>query len=320
MSKPLLFLFAGQGSQSFHMGREIVERCPAVRERLNALDAVAREALGRSVVEIVYDPGRRRSDSFDRLLHSNPALFILQVALAEALIEQGARPDALLGASLGEIVALTVAGAMTAEQGLRLVVAMSEAFERHGPAGGLLVVLASPDMREARPGLFAGIEVAGVSSDEHFIAAGPAESLARVERQLAAEGRACLLLPVRFAFHSSYLEPTRLFLQPLFAPHEGRALRLPVLSCVTAGALDRLPSGHLWQVVRAPMRLSETYRGLEAGGASLFVDLSPSGTMATVARYNLAPGSGTELRAAMNPFGNDWAAYQGVRERLGLTD
>ncbi|SMF00241.1 bacillaene synthase trans-acting acyltransferase [Tistlia consotensis] len=318
MTKPLVLLFSGQGSQTFHMGRELVRSVPAVADRFHALDAVARGLLGFSIAEIVFDPARKRFEPFDRLLHSNPALFMLQFALADALIAEGVRPAAVMGASLGEIVALTVAGAFEPAEALELVIALAEVSERQGAAGGLIAVLAPPAIVDERPELFEGIEVAGTSAEAHFVAAGPADRLARLERVLGAEGQACLILPVRFAFHSSYMEPLRPALQAVFAGLEGRPLDLPVVSCVTAGTLERLPEGHLWQVVRDPMRLADAFRGLERRQGSLFVDLGPSGTMSTVAKYNLAEGAGSEATTVMSLFGNEVAAFEALRRRLGL--
>jgi acyl transferase domain-containing protein len=318
VTKPVLFLFAGQGSQCFHMAREIAENCPAVRDRLYDLDAVAREELGCSVLDIVFDPARGRFDPFDRLLYSNPALFMVQYALADALIAQGARPTALMGASLGEIVAMSVAGAMSAPDALRMVIAMSASFERDGAEGGLIAVLTDPGIVAERPDLFARVEIAGISSASHFIAAGPAEDLARIESVLGAEGHACMVMPVRFPFHSSYVEPARTAMEAVFRGKDGQTLHLPLISCVTATAMDRVPEGHLWRIVREPMRIADAYRGLESRQASLFVDLSPSGTMATVAKYNLGPDSASEAVSVMSLFGNEWAGYQAVRQRLGI--
>lgn len=312
----LVFLFSGQGSQAFHMGREIAEKCPAFRERMEHLDGVARTALGHSVLDIVFDPARNRFDPFDRLLHSNAALFMLQFSLAEFLMRAGARPAALLGASLGELVALTLAGAWTPEQGLRLVIDMSRALERGlPPGGGMLVVLTPPSIMSERPDLFTQVELAGVSSRQHFIAAGPVDRLKRIEHMLGAEDVPCMILPVRYAFHSSHIDTTSAALADVFG-RQTAPLTLPVVSCVTADAVRHVPEGHLWRVVRDPMRISDAFAGLEARQDSIFVDLGPSGTMATVAKYNLRPGSKSEMLSVMSPFTNEWAGFENVRRRL----
>lgn len=312
----LVFLFSGQGSQAFHMGQQIAEKCPAFRERMEQFDGVARTALGHSVLDIVFDPARNRFDPFDRLLHSNAALFMLQFALAEFLINAGARPTALLGASLGELVALTLAGAWTPEQGLRLVIDMSQALERGlPPGGGMLVVLTPPSIMSERPDLFTQVELAGISSKQHFIAAGSVDRLKKIEHLLGAEGVPCMILPVRYAFHSSHIDTTSAALADVFG-RQTAPLTLPVVSCVTADAIRHVPDGHLWRVVRDPMRIADAFAGLEARQDSVFVDLGPSGTMATVAKYNLRPGSKSELLSVMSPFINEWSGFEAVRRRL----
>lgn len=314
----LVFLFSGQGSQAFHMGREIAEKCPQVGARLREFDDVARTALGYSVLNIVSDPARNRFDPFDRLVPSNAALFMLQFSLAEFLISVGARPAALLGASLGELVALTLAGAWTPERGLRLVIDMSQALERGlPPGGGMLVVLTPASIMSRRSDLFTQVELAGISSKQHFIAAGPVERLKQIEHTLGQEDVPCMILPVRYAFHSSYIDPTSAALARVFG-RDTAPLTLPVISCVTADAIRAVPEGHLWRVVRDPMRIADAFAGLEARQDSIFVDLGPSGTMATVAKYNLRPGSKSEMLSVMSPFTNEWSGFETVRRRLGV--
>jgi acyl transferase domain-containing protein len=314
----LVFLFSGQGSQAFHMGQEIAEKCPPLGARLREFDHIAHAALGHSVLDIVSDPARNRFDPFDRLLHSNAALFMLQFSLAEFLMQAGARPVALLGASLGELVALTLAGAWTPEQGLRLVIDMSQALERGlPPGGGMLVVLTPPSIMSDRPDLFPQVELAGISSKQHFIAAGPVERLKRIEHALGQEGVPCMILPVRYAFHSSHIDTTSAALAAVFA-RQTAPLTLPVISCVTGDAIRTVPAGHLWRVVREPMRIADAFAGLEARQDSIFVDLGPSGTMATVAKYNLRSGSKSELLSVMSPFTNEWSGFENVRKRLGV--
>src|SRR5687767_4157459 len=101
MSKPIVFLFAGQGSQYFHMGRELFERRPDFRAHMEELDAVARAVTGTSVLAALYDPQRAKSDPFAYTPLTHPAIFMVEFALTQLLQNSGWRPDCVLGASLG---------------------------------------------------------------------------------------------------------------------------------------------------------------------------------------------------------------------------
>lgn len=318
MGKPIVYLFAGQGSQSYHMGRELYERVPAFRHHMDRLDAVARAMLGYSVLAVVMDPARQRFDPFERLLDSNPALFMLQYSLAAALAERGLRPAAAVGASLGEFVAMAVAEVLPAETLLALVIEFARRVEDALPPGGMLAILGPPAMVGQRPDLFAGVEIAGISADGHFVVAGTPDRLVEVERRLAAEQTACLRLPVRYPFHSSLMDTARASLGGLYGDRVYGTPRIPLVSCATADFVNAVGERHLWDIARQPIRLRDVFRGFEARQDSLFVDLSPSGTMATVAKFNLDPGSGSEIHAVMSLFGNEADGFARLCTRLGV--
>src|SRR5262249_54925545 len=113
-------MFSGQGAQYYGMGRELLEH-PVFARQLHEQDAVVRELLGRSVVQHLYDQTRTRSERFDDTLLTHPANFKVQYALAEVLRHEGVRPTAVLGASLGELVAVTVAEVIDRDTALAAV-------------------------------------------------------------------------------------------------------------------------------------------------------------------------------------------------------
>lgn len=318
MDGKVVFLFSGQGSQHFHMARQLYERVPEFRSRLDSLDVFAARTLGQSVRDRIYDPGRTRFDPFDRLLHSNPALFMVQYALADTLIGMGARPDLLMGGSLGELVALAVAGVLPAEEVLGLVMAIARVMEERGPRGGMLAVLGPPTLAADHPSWFADTEVAAIGSDRHFVVAGPAERLAALKETLVMAGHAGMVLPVCHAFHSSLMEPLRPLFSALFRGRAWAPPRIPVLSTLLATDLRQPDGEHCWRLLREPIQLRAAFRLLEARQDSLFVDIGPSGTMTTGAKYNMAAGSRSTVLSTLPLMADDWSAFQAVRTSLNL--
>ncbi|BCB83183.1 hypothetical protein Psuf_004960 [Phytohabitans suffuscus] len=110
MTLETVFLFAGQGTQYHQMGRWMYENHGTFRRTLDGLDAVVREYRGGSILDQVYSPDRRPEEAFDRFRDTHPAIFMIEYALARALMAEGIKPNAVLGASLGEIAAAAVAG------------------------------------------------------------------------------------------------------------------------------------------------------------------------------------------------------------------
>ncbi|HET9483946.1 MAG TPA: acyltransferase domain-containing protein, partial [Xanthomonadales bacterium] len=127
--KKTVFLFSGQGSQHFQMARALFEHEPVFRRWMLRLDGVVRDLADESVVEALYDDANDRSAAFDRLALTHPAIFMVEYALARALIDAGVEPDMTLGTSLGSFAAAAVAGFVDPEHALAAVVQQAAALE-----------------------------------------------------------------------------------------------------------------------------------------------------------------------------------------------
>jgi acyl transferase domain-containing protein len=122
-------MFSGQGSQYFQMGKGLYDANTTFRGWMNRLDELARQCSGRSVVEALYAETNRKGDPFERTLLTHPAIFMVEVSLAQCLMDGGLEPDLVLGASLGSFAAAVIAGAMDVEDALRAVVRQAIVFE-----------------------------------------------------------------------------------------------------------------------------------------------------------------------------------------------
>ncbi|MGC9500011.1 acyltransferase domain-containing protein [Streptomyces sp. WG7] len=203
---------------------------------------------------------------------------------------EGFRPDAVLGHSLGEYVAATVAGAMSFEDGLDLVMKQAHLLESRCCPGGMVGVLAPPSLYRRRRDLFTGLALAGVDfpteTTGNFVIGGEAERVTEARAVLDREGVIAVRLPVRHGFHSGLVDGIR---------HECRSLghavavklpSLPVYSCAYAGELDgaALPGwdDYAWDVVRGRVRFDELMAtAFRDPARHYFVDLSASGSFVT---------------------------------------
>ena len=304
-SKPLIFMFSGQGSQYYHMGRELCEKQPYYRAWLVKGDRLVQERLGVSVLAELYNPARKKSDPFSRTYLSHPAIFLVEYSLAQTLIERGLKPDYLLGASLGSFAALAVAGVLTFEAALSAVIEQARCIEASCPAGGMLAILDTPILFEQTPWLRQQSTLAGINFDSHFVISANQEKLAVIQAALRQAGITAQDLPVSHAFHSAAIDPAGEtycdFLQGL--PRQ--APQRPFICCAAATEQINIPDDYLWTVIRAPIRFRQTITYLEARQAWTYLDLGPSGTLATFVKYNLAGHSASEVFSIMTPFGRD---------------
>lgn len=304
-SKPVIFMFSGQGSQYYNMGRELYESQPYFRAWLRKGDRLAQEWLGGSVLAELYDPARKKSDPFSCTRFSHPAIFLVEYSLAQTLIEQGLIPDYILGASLGSFAALAVAGVLTFEAALSAVIEQARCIETTCPAGGMVAILDDPALFEQTPWLWQQSTLAGINFDRHFVIAANSKTLMAIQTALRQTGITAQDLPVSYAFHSPGIDPAGAaycgFLQQLPL----HAAQRPFICCATATERVDFPDDYLWTVVRAPIRFQQTVTYLEGQQPWTYLDLGPSGTLATFVKYNLAGHSASEVFSIMTPFGRD---------------
>src|SRR3954465_14856225 len=270
--RQIALLFPGQGSQTADM-RETVERW-----RPDLLE-LALEEVG--------------SDLFDRAADgtrwAQPAIYCAALAGAEEL---GVQPDVMAGHSLGEITALVAAGALSADDGLRLVAArgrfMQEAAEETGD-GGMTAVRAREDNREAIAEVAAAndVAIANDNAPDQLVLSGAVDALDRVEAELRERGVRGKRLPVAGAFHSPLMEPA---VEPFRAVVEGIEFAepsVPVMSCVTARPFDDIR----YELVRAltdPVRWLDVVRALDERGVTEFVETGPGSVLTNLVKKSLA--------------------------------
>ncbi len=301
-----VFLFSGQGSQHFQMARALFDHDTHFRAEMIRLDAIVRALSGMSVIAALYNDANPKSAAFDALELTHPAIFMVEYALAQTLIARGIRPDLCLGASLGSFAAAAIAGFIDAEQALAAVVQQAAALEACCEPGTMIAVLADTAVFE-REGLHELAELAAVNFAAHFVVSVPLDRVAALESRLKARQIAFQRLPVAVAFHSRGIDaaqaPFDLFLQSLRI----QTGTLPLVCCDRVAVLHELPADFFWQVVRRPIRFGAAVELLEREHACEYIDIGPSGTLATFLRYLLPAQRKPAIHAVLSPFGNDEA-------------
>lgn len=315
---PVVFLYAGQGSQYYQMGRQLYLEHPVFREWMEIGDAILREHAGFSLLPELYGPDRKMGETFDRFEHTHPAIFLTEYALAKVLEHHGLRPDCSVGVSLGEFAAMTAAGALPFERALRTLTRQPEIFHRHSPPGGMLAILADPQLHERNAVLAAESEVAGVNNQSHFVVAAPADALPVIKAEMKRVGVVAHDLGVPYAFHSRWIEPAADACRALFADLRLLPPRRPCFSTSLQRDVAPPETDLYWRIARARMNFKASIEAMEARGGAIYVDLSPSGTLAGLARQLLAPASPSRSYRIASPFGGEMKALDQLLTDLNL--
>ncbi len=311
-----IFMFSGQGSQFFQMGRELFEQNDVFRDSASRLDALVREATGARVLEAIFS--RSKSEAFDRTTLTHPAIFIVEVSLARTLMHAGVMPDMTLGASLGSFAAAAIAGFFDVEEALVAVTRQAAAIESRCERGGMLAVLGR--RAELEQSLFAGGELAATNFDSHFVVSAAYPQLEAIEARLRGRDIAHQRLAVSVAFHSRSIDAAQASFDPVMRSLPIRPGRMPLVCCERAQPLHSLPDDFLWRCVRNPIRFHETITHVEQSGPHRYLDLGPSGTLATFVKYARPPGSQSTAHAILTPFGRDVKNLSSVLAEMGNGD
>jgi bacillaene synthase trans-acting acyltransferase len=299
-----VFVFSGQGSQYYRMGLSLHEQDPLFREQLERLNALAASLGVPGVVDAVF--AGQLSDSFDRTLLTHPAIFIFEYALALRLMAGGVKPDVVLGASMGTFAAATVAGCMDERTALRAVIAQAQALETHCAPGGMVAILDKPALQSSERFLDDRSELAAIHFDKHFVVAAQAADTAAIETELKQRGMTHQRLAVSYAFHSRWIDDARVPFLSAIADLSLQPARIPLACCMRADpAAGSLTREDLWYMARKPIRFFDTVARLDAQGPFRYIDVGPSGTMATFLKYALPGGSASIAQPILTPFGQD---------------
>jgi len=314
-----VFMFSGQGSHYFQMAGRLYRTNASFRTRMDRLDAIAAREVGASVVGYVLDARRSPADPFTRTLYSHPAIYMIECALAGALIERGVFPRMLMGSSLGTFAAAAVGGAIDEAEGLRACVALVRMLEAHCAPGAMLAVISEPGLFDALPALHRNTELAGVNMPRHFVVSGTCEGVAEAQRALASIGIDHLRLNVEFAFHSRQMLALRDGFAGIAEALAPGSSRWPIACSAQVRIFDAFTAEDLWNIAVQPIRFMDTMRMVERMGAHHYLDLGPSGTLATFARYCMPTGSGSEADAILTPFGDESANFSRAIARCGTS-
>ncbi len=316
MSRKVTFLFSGQGSQYYQMGRELYMGLPAFKEQVDWFEEVFKAKTGFSLVEKLYGQGASEGEQFDDLRFTHPALFVIQYALAMALIADGIRPSRLIGLSLGECVSMAVGGVVSPEEMLDTLIKQSNLLERECSTGGMIAVLKGADYFYENQEIFEGCELAAVNMPKLICVSAKNQTLDNAEKILRANNVVHERLPLRQPFHSVHLEPLRERFISIFSNVKFKEPHTEIVSAMSTTNSDNYNALHMWRVKRNPIMFYQTMQGLAPDGDMIYVDLGPSGSLANFVKYSLPEQSYRTIFPIMSPMGRTFKNYEACKNSL----
>lgn len=275
MDKKTALLFAGQGAQYVGMGRDLAESDPTARGWFDR----ARQILGYDLARICFEGP---DEVLTRTEHAQPGIFLVSWVAWQLL--QARCPNlqfhATAGLSLGEFTALTAAGALDFEDGLRLVRLRGQKMQEACEAGdGAMAAVIGLDEATTKTVCDeTGVVMANLNCPGQIVISGPRAALEKaVELARTRGAKRAVLLNVAGAYHSPMMAPAQPALRDALSTVTIRPPRVPVISNVTArphNGPDSIRS-RLVEQVTAPVLWEASMRHLLAEGFTRFIELGP---------------------------------------------
>jgi acyl transferase domain-containing protein/aryl carrier-like protein len=296
------FLFTGQGSQYPGMGRALHAHSPGFRRIMERAEAVLAERLDVPLGAVMRGEHPQAAELLNQTLYTQPALYVLEYALAELWQGLGVQPAAVLGHSLGEYVGCAFANVFGFEDGLRLVADRARLMQDLVSDGAMLVVAAS----EAEVGgLLAGreaeVSLAGVNAARQVTISGARRAIEAIAAACAARGWRSHALPVSQAFHSPLMEPIGAAFEARAGEIAYAAPRLPVISNLTGTPLETASAAYWRAHMRQAVRFSQGLEALSGLGCDVLIEVGPRPVLIQLARQAASSAQTTSTKGTEPP-------------------
>ncbi|MGE5658236.1 MAG: aminotransferase class III-fold pyridoxal phosphate-dependent enzyme [Actinomycetota bacterium] len=322
---PVVFMFPGQGSQYVNMGLNLYTQEAVFRQTVDQCAELLQPHLGRDLREVIYPSGQDPDSEAMRLRQTcwtQPALFVIEYALAQLWISWGIEPQAAIGHSIGEFVAACLAGVFSLRDALMLVATRGRLMQEL-PKGAMLSVALPAEALASR--LSPEVAIAAINGPSLCVASGPSEAIASLQSQLESENVICKPLHTSHAFHSpmmaAIVEPFAQCVRQI----QLHPPRFPFISTVTAtwiSAAQATDPQYWAQHLRQTVKFAPGIQELWQDPTRILLEVGPRITATTLARKQakdlkkqiaIASLSDTaanqaEWSALLNAVGNLWLA------------
>jgi acyl transferase domain-containing protein/MFS family permease/acyl carrier protein len=302
--RPVAFLFPGQGAQYVNMGRELYEQEPLFQAAIDECTELLRADLGLDLRTILYPEAGQEAAATEQLTQTQitqPALFAVEYALARLWQSWGVQPQALIGHSVGEYVAATLAGVFTLKDALKLIATRGKLIQSL-PGGAMLSVDLSS--AEVQPLLGPDLSLAAINGARLTVVSGPSDGIAQLEAALAERSAEYRRLHTSHAFHSAMLDP---IVEP-FTAQVARAKpqppQIPFISNVSGSWITEgeATDPRYWgRQLRQAVNFAGGLDTLLAEPEQALLEVGPGRTLSTFARQHPASRQRAILQSLRHP-------------------
>ncbi|MBD0326436.1 MAG: acyltransferase domain-containing protein, partial [Pyrinomonadaceae bacterium] len=286
--RPVVFMFPGQGAQYVNMAADLYRDEPSFREQVDICSELLKPHLGLDLRSLLYPNNETTAadaaQQLNQTVNAQPALFVIEYALARLWMSWGVRPSAMIGHSIGEYVAACLAGVFSLEDALGLVATRGRLMQSL-PGGAMLSVTLSE--KELKPLLNGKLSLAAINGPTMCVVSGPEADVEQLATQLAHSDVACRRLHTSHAFHSEMMEPVLKPFTEQVKKIRLNAPQIPYLSNVNGAWITEATAtdASYWsKQLRQTVRFAENLQEVLKDPEQILLEVGPGQTLSTFAR------------------------------------
>lgn len=297
------FAFSGQGTQYAGMGRGLYAQEPAYREAIDRCAAALSVYLGMDIRELLHPTAERANEADERMSRTEfaqPALLCVGVGLSAWWSSLGIRPLALIGHSIGELIAAHVAGVFNLDDIARIVVARGRLMQQM-PSGAMLAV-ALPESSAAELAKAHGLTVAAINGPRAAVLSGSFQAIAAAEQDLETRGIRGRRLATSHAFHSDMMDPVLPAFEQALSDVRLRPPKIPLISNVSGRWLTEAEATdpRYWtRHLRATVRFGDGMAELLSAPERIVIEIGPGNVLTRLAGQSRIEGPAPVLVSSL---------------------
>ena len=283
----VFFVFPGQGTQQVNMTRGLYESEPVFRAEIDRCVDLLKPHLGFDLRDVLYPSNDSLEEARARINQTSitqPAIFVIEYALARLWESWGVKPDAMVGHSVGEYAAACLAGVLSLEDALALLAERGR-MSQELPGGSMLSVRIP--VESIGQYLRDGVSVASLNAPNLSVLSGPKEQIAEIKALLEADGVPCRLLQTSHAFHSAMIEPILPKFVELMTKTELDSPAIPYVSSLTGRWISEgeTKDPQYWaRHFREPVLFAAAIEELRADPDAIFLEVGAGQTLGRLIR------------------------------------